>query len=327
VLAVFPLRASVGYDFLFLHQAEDGESYLYAYDFDSDAQQLLEEPIQEYDLIGHWVLYMSESQMIRLDVESGESIVFYECEPESHCGNPHFSANEDTILFRMLDTSDPLADIPALYQLILGAEPEKLESLVEQTIWLTEYHVLTVYDPMGEAALLNLYDVRTGSSQPVELGCLFCGGVSISLRSDGQQYFVTASGVLVLKSIDDEIIASYPFPQENYDFYLLYDWNPVNETVLYTASPLNEDDMATGGNHIFLFDLADESTQALWEQDDFDVFGLKWNPSGNQFLFIADPIPLLGASTPDEFQIWLYDMEAEEALPLPVLGYSVQWIE
>ena len=327
LIFAFHASASEGFDMLFLQEAADGNSYLYAFDFDAaEARLLLDEPMDSYDVFGHWAVYMNENRIMRLDVETGQSIVFYQCEPESFCTDAHFGANEDTILFRQIDVSDPLAEFRALYQLVLGTEAEELQTLLDTTIWLTETHLLTVYEPMGEAAQLNLYDVTTNSFQEVQIDCHICGGVSFSFASDGNRYLMATDGGLELKNMTTgETIASYPLPIEGYSLISLEDWHPDNQRIAYTSYRMDSNLGETGGSHLFLFDTSDGSSQSLWMQEEYDIFEMRWNPDGTKFTFLASSIDADWDSS--ENQIFLFDMATQEAQPLPLSGYDVQWLE
>jgi hypothetical protein len=324
-------KADNDLDIVFLQEAEDGNTYLYGFDVDStsaEAQMLFDEPIDTYENYENWVVFVSGAtnrRIIRLNVESGEQTILYQCASESHCHDVHFGINEDSILFTQKDVFEPLLEYYSLYRLDLGAEAEIVQRDIDRMLWISATQPLLIYDPLdGEAAQLSLYDYGTDSIQNVEVGCLFCGGISRAFTADGRYYLEATDERFELKDMMGETVQTYAIPITNYDFLVLGDWNPDNRRILYSSYPLDSHGMETVGTHIFLFDVMDESNQALWIQNEFRILEMKWNLDGTMFSLIT--------TSPDaewyisEGQIWLYDMLRQEPLPLPVSGSMVRWL-
>jgi hypothetical protein len=339
-------------DIVFLHAEADGFPQIYGFNLDSEnlasSQALaLTQPdaqlsyITGYDIRGDWLIYAQsedpmrfpepiQSELVLLNWRSGEKSIFLDCDAIGlNCISSilRFSNDGGTIFLH-----DTISYPPTVWMLdTKGSEPQifaQHEGIASIT-WIADNAFLYHYRDDDHNSHDMLYNIDTRSI--TDLTDIFYYeqlGSIIAISPDNQSLFSYISvssaeymGQEARPSINHYDLSTraqeiYQIPEDtplladDYGSLLPLYWYPDQSAFLYFST----------NSGLVSYDLATESFQLVWPSEE-KISDIQWNADGSQFVFVR------GSGWDNQGELWLYDMEAEEALPLPVLGYSVQWIE
>jgi Tol biopolymer transport system component len=348
---LFLKNANNAPDIIFLHTEADGFTQIYGLNLDGEnlatnQAVALTQPdaqlsyITGYAIHGDWLIYAQsedpmrlpepiQNELILLNWRSSEKRIVLDCDAIGlNCIDSilHFSNDGGTIFLH-----DTITYPPTVWMLDTeGSEPQifaQHEGIAEIQ-WIADNAFLYHYRDDEHNSHDMLYNIDTQSS--IDLSDLIYDeqlGRIIGISPDNQVIFfyineftaesrgMEGPSILLFKlSTKSEEI--YRIPESNLPFVGDYNslvplyWYPDQSAFLY--------DSPSGSLSRFV--LASETIEAVWSSDEL-IKDIRWNGDGSQFVFVR------GAGWESQGELWLYDMETQEALPLPVLGYMPHWIE
>jgi hypothetical protein len=340
-------------DIVFLHAEADGFTQIYGLNLEGEniatnqAIALTQADSQlsyitSYAIHGDWLIYAQsedpmrlpepiQNELILLNWRSSEKSILLDCDAIGlNCIDSilHFSADGGTIFFQ-----DTITWPPTVWALdTQGSEPEifaQHEGIAEIQ-WIADnafiYHyrddehdshdILYNIDTRSSTDLTDiLYDEQLWQIISVSPDNRFLFFYISELTAESRGMEVEGKSILryTLDTGSEEIYRipenTAPIVDDNNSLLPLY-WYPEQDAFLFYSH----------GGGLSRYELASETIENVWPAGAY-IHDIRWNADASQFVFVRR------GGQGDEGELWLYDMEAQEALPLPVLGYTPLWIE
>ncbi|MEL7235494.1 MAG: hypothetical protein AAGK74_13420, partial [Chloroflexota bacterium] len=163
--------------------------------------------------------------------------------------------------------------------------------------WLT----FTTEPYQGAEHETTIIDMHTGYRQTFQANSL-----PMSWSSDSKNLVLYDSDNFYLFDLQTE--TSYDLFIHKSDMFISYVWSPDSRFISYSAHPLASSELSHAS--IYLYEVSNQTHINLTEIG-FHADGLRWSPDG-RYIFLYGTDPSL------EQNVWLYDVNSEQARKIPV---------